>query len=293
MPARMPRDQNTTTFRTLGRGVPRTKAMLIREREVNVKTPTGDMRSTLFVPKITTDDQNITFPGVILYSEIYQVTGPVERLGRRLAGEGYVVLAPDVYHEYETGSMGYSDEAGERGNSLKTEKPLASYDSDAVAAAAWLKDAPECNGRLGTFGVCLGGGLALRAALAVPEVRAAACFFATDIHNRGLGAPDPSVPHSIDSLDKLNGEALMVWGNQDTHIPYDDLTTIRNAFRAANANFQWLEFNAAHAFMRDNGGKGRYDPAISHLAWEAAFELFQRRLTFGLVDDGLTRIRAD
>lgn len=264
--------------------------MLIEERAVVVKTPTGDMRSTLFAPAACRAG-GVELPGVLLYSEIYQVTGPVERLGRRLAGEGYVVLAPDVYHEYETGSMGYGADATDRGNALKTEKPLASYDSDATAAAQWLQDQPECNGRLGSFGVCLGGGLALRAALVVPQIRAAACFFATDIHNRGLGAPEPTVPHSIDCLDQLRGEALMVWGNQDTHIPYDDLTTIRAAFRDAGANFTWVELNAQHAFLRDESSKGRYDPAISHIAWECAFELFTRRLTLGLVDDGLTSVQ--
>ena len=52
-----------------------------------------------------------------------------------------------------------------------------------------------------------------------------------------------------------------------------------------------MELNAQHAFLRDESSKGRYDPAISHIAWECAFELFTRRLTLGLVDDGLTSVQ--
>jgi dienelactone hydrolase len=83
----------------------------------------------------------------------------------------------------------------------------------------FLLNLPECNGRIGTFGLCLGGGLAFRAALASPHIRAAACHFATDIHNRGLGPQsgeplEEGVKHSIDNIASLRGEAMMVWGTQ-------------------------------------------------------------------------------
>ena len=63
--------------------------------------------------------------------------------------------------------------------------------------------------------------------------------------------------HAIDKLDELRGEALMVWGNQDTHIPYDGLTDIRAAFKESGANFTWVELNAAHAFMRDESRRAK------------------------------------
>lgn len=58
--------------------------------------------------------------------------------------------------------------------------------------SSWALSSPplpcsECSGNIGAFGLCLGGGLAFRAALASPHIRAAACHFPTDIHNRGLG----------------------------------------------------------------------------------------------------------
>ncbi|GAX85708.1 hypothetical protein CEUSTIGMA_g13122.t1 [Chlamydomonas eustigma] len=267
--------------------------VLITESEVLIDTPTGAMRTSLFKPSVSS--QEVKFPGVIVYSEIYQVTGPIERICRRIASEGYVVAAGDVYHEYVTGSLGYTNEGTDRGNTLKVTKPIQSHDSDTTALVNYLLSMPECNGRIGTFGLCLGGGLAFRATLASPHVRAAACHFATDIHNRGLGPqngePLPEgVRHSIDNISALRGEAMMVWGTQDPHIPAEGRTALRDALLKAGATFTWAELNANHAFLRDDCSKGRYDAAISNIAYEMTFELFTRRLTLGLLDDGLTKI---
>ena len=43
----------------------------------------------------------LRYPDILLYSEIYQITGPIRRMAAFLAGQGYVVGAPEVYHEYE------------------------------------------------------------------------------------------------------------------------------------------------------------------------------------------------
>jgi carboxymethylenebutenolidase len=69
--------------------------MSIQDQEyVDVSTPTGPMRVHRFVPKGMGPR-----PAVILYSEIYQVTGPIRRLAARLAGESFEVFVPEVYHE--------------------------------------------------------------------------------------------------------------------------------------------------------------------------------------------------
>ena len=76
---------------------------------------------------------------MILYSEIYQVTGPIRRLAARLAGEGFEVLVPEVYHEYEQPGkvLAYDAPGTERGNFLKFEKPVTAFDSDARALIDW------------------------------------------------------------------------------------------------------------------------------------------------------------
>jgi carboxymethylenebutenolidase len=76
--------------------------MLINESfiDLSVTLPSGQvgtMRTHVFRP---VGDQG-SLGGICLWSEIYQVTGPVRRLGRQLASEGFIVAAPEVYHEFE------------------------------------------------------------------------------------------------------------------------------------------------------------------------------------------------
>jgi carboxymethylenebutenolidase len=213
------------------------------------------------------------YPGIVLYSEIYQITGPVRRMAEFLAGQGFVVSAPEVYHEYEKpGTVLLYDAPGtDRGNALKVEKTVAAYDGDAGAALDHLKAHPACNGKLGAIGICLGGHLAFRAAMN-PDVAAAACFYATDIHAGTLGRGDDSLARAGD----IKGELLTVWGRQDPHIPFGGRRLIRDRLEAVGADYTWHEFNAAHAFMRDEGP--RYDPALAWHCYGLVTELFKRRL---------------
>src|SRR6185312_12499066 len=105
--------------------------------------------------------------GIVLYSEIFQVTGPIRRTAALIAGHGFVVAVPEIYHEFEAaGTVLVYDQAGaDRGNNLKTTKELASYDSDARAVLAFLASHEACTGRLGAMGICIGGHLASRAAM--------------------------------------------------------------------------------------------------------------------------------
>lgn len=99
------------------------------------------------------------YPGVLLFSEIYQVTGPIRRLAATLAGNGHVVAVPEVFHEYEPAGtvLDYDPSGTDRGNMLKYAKPVAAYDGDAEVGLTALMQHPACDGRLATFGVCLGG----------------------------------------------------------------------------------------------------------------------------------------
>ena len=248
--------------------------MIIKDGEfADVPTPTGPMRVHVFRPAASG-----RYPGVLLYSEIYQITGPIRRMAAFLAGQGYVVGAPEVYHEFEpAGTVLAYDPAGtDRGNALKFEKEVAGFDSDARAGLDFLKAHPACTGRLGVMGICLGGHLAFRAAMN-PQVRAAACFYATDIHTRSLGKgnADDSLARAAD----IKGELLCVWGRQDPHIPLDGRNLIRQRLDEVAASYQWLEVNAQHAFLRDEGP--RYDPALAHHCYGLVMELFHRRLGDG------------
>lgn len=246
--------------------------MIIRSDET-ADLPTADggvMRVHLFRPAMPG-----RFPGVLFFSEIYQVTGPIRRLAAIVAGQGYVVGVPEVYHEYEpAGTVLHYDQAGtDRGNALKITKPVAAFDADARIGLDYLGGHEACTGALATMGVCLGGHLAYRAALD-PRVSAAACFYATDIHSGTLGAG--KADDSLVRMAELKAETMFVWGRQDPHVPFEGRQAIRARLEGVGARYEWHEVNAQHAFLRDEGP--RYDPALFLQAMGWTISLFQRTL---------------
>ena len=248
--------------------------MTIREPEtIDLETPTGPMRTYVYRPTAPG-----RYPGLLLFSEIFQVTAPIRRTAALLAGHGFVVAVPEIYHEFEpAGTVLAYDQAGaDRGNALKTTKELAAYDADARAVLAFLKTHAHCTGRLGTIGICIGGHLSFRAAMN-PDVLAAVCFYATDIHKRGLakGMND----NSLDRIPEIKAELLMIWGRQDPHVPLEGRLKIHAALEAAGTHFTWHEFNGAHAFLRDEGP--RYDPELALQSYALALNLFRRKLGEG------------
>src|ERR1700722_14557093 len=147
--------------------------MIIKSSEVaDVPTKTGPMRTYVFRPAAAGK-----YPGIVFYSEIFQVTGPIRRTAAMLDGHGYIVAMPEIYHEFEApGEVFPYNQAGtDRGNVLKTTKELASYDADARAVLDHLSKRSDCTGKLGAIGICIGGHLAFRASMN-PQVLAGACF---------------------------------------------------------------------------------------------------------------------
>ena len=248
--------------------------MILKDAEtVDLPTPSGPMQTHVFRPAAEG-----RYPGLVLFSEIFQVTGPIRRTAALLAGSGFVVAVPEIYHDLEPAGtvLPYDTVGADRGNAHKTTKALAGYDADARAALDYLKADPHCTGRLGVMGICIGGHLAFRAALN-SDVSAAACFYATDIHTRSLGRGKSD--DTLDRMGEVTGEMLMVWGRQDPHVPREGRRLIYEAMSDAGLLLQWHEFNAAHAFLRDEGL--RYDPAVARTCYSLALELFGRRLGEG------------
>ena len=251
---------------------------LSEDSYTEVSTPTGVMRTHVFRPQAEG-----RFPGLVFYSEIFQVTAPIRRLAAYLASHGFFVAVPEIFHEYEPpGTVLAYDPAGtDRGNWCKVNKLLSSYDGDAEAVVAFVKNHPHCTGRVGTLGVCIGGHLAFRTALN-PVVEASVCFYPTDIHKieshprgLGLGMADDSLACARNG--EIRGELLMIWGRQDPHIPFEGRTQIHEVLAASGTCFQWLEFNAAHAFLRDEGP--RYNPVLARQTLGIALDVLRRRLS--------------
>lgn len=120
------------------------------------------------------------------------VTGPVARFARQIAGQGYIVAAPSSYHDF-TGPepLAYDVPGTDQGNEWKiakvnklisclyacghvdiniTGQTLESYDQDSYKSVDYLLSLPTCTGRIGATGMCLGGHLALRAAVRTPPL---------------------------------------------------------------------------------------------------------------------------
>ena len=246
--------------------------IIINDEYVTLDTPNGPIRTHIVRPAAPG-----RYPGIVFYSEIFQITAPIRRTAAMLAGHGYIVAMPEIYHEFEpAGTIFAYDQAGsDRGNVLKTTKTIEGYDADTRAAIDHLKSCPDCTGRIGAMGICIGGHLAFRAAMN-PEVLATACFYATDIHMGSLGkGGDDSLHRAAD----IQGELLMIWGRQDPHIPLEGRLTVLARLNELGTKLSWHEVNGAHAFMRDEGI--RYDPELAHRLYDLVFDLFHRKLAEG------------
>lgn len=244
--------------------------MITQNNKVVLNTASGDMQVQVFRPVA-----DAKYPCIIFYSEIFQITAPIARSANLLAGLGFVVLVPEVFHELNPMGtvLGYDDAGKDKGNNDKWAKPLESHDTDTEALISYAKAQSFCNGNVGAMGVCIGGHLAFRAALN-PEIKGAFCLYPTDIHSDTL----PSKPgnDSFTRAKDISCEVILVFGKQDPHVPLEGRQKLMQHFQAVGMNYQWLEVNAQHAFMRDEGE--RYDPELALDMYTRAQSFFNRCL---------------
>jgi len=244
--------------------------MTIQQEEVVLQTATGEMRCCIYRP-----EGERAYPSVIFYSEIFQITEPISRTASFVAGHGYCVVVPEVFHELNTlGTvLAYDDAGKDKGNCDKFTKELVAHDSDTVAIVDWIEAQEFTTSSIGTFGVCLGGHLAFRAALN-PKVQASSCLYATDLHSGAI--PAGSRPQTLALAGESQAEFMMVWGKQDPHVPDEGRGQIYRSMAEQGVNFSWHEFNAQHAFIRDEGN--RYDPELASICYDLTLKLFNRCL---------------
>src|SRR5580700_4671720 len=115
--------------------------MILQEEHADLATPTGPMRIYVYRPVAKG-----RYPGLVLFSEIFQRTGPIKRTAALLAGHGFVVAVPEIFHELEPAGaeIPYDQAGADKGNADKVGKPVTAYDADARAALAYLKSSPHC-----------------------------------------------------------------------------------------------------------------------------------------------------
>jgi len=215
-----------------------------------------------------------SYPGILCYSDIFQLTGPMLRSCARLAGYGFVVAAPEIFGRIEpSGTEIAFDDAGRtRGMEDAGNMPVAHFDQDARSVLDWLSNhAKVASGKLGAMGFCIGGHLAFRAALE-PDVMATVCFYGTGIHNGKLGKDTDA--GSLARAAEIRGELLMIFGTNDPHVPAEGRELIDSTLRNAGVRYKRSLYPTEHAFMRDAGP--RYDPEATDQAFAEMIALYRR-----------------
>jgi len=202
------------------------------------------------------------FPALVVIHEWWGLNDWVKEQATKLADQGYVTLAVDLYR----GKVATTpDEAHELSRGL----PHDRADRDLLAAADYLRSQKNVDpGRVGSIGWCMGGGYSLDLALADPRL-------AATVINYGHLAT------SMDSLKKLHAAILGIFGGQDRGIPVSDVRNFEQQMKHLGKPIEIVIFpDAGHAFENPNNKTGyRADDASQ--AWTKTVAFLRRTLQGG------------
>jgi carboxymethylenebutenolidase len=201
-------------------------------------------------------------PAVLVIQEWWGLTDHIADVTDRLAGEGFVALAPDLYGGRTTHD---ADEAGE----LMTSLPVEQAARDLAGAVDFLlgHDAVTSS-TVGAVGFCMGGGFVLLLAAQQGErVSAAVPYY-------GVG---PAVPTTYSGL---RAAVQGHYGLKDDFYPTDQARRQEAQIREeSGAPVEFHFYDAAHAFHNDTNKLGTYSPEDAALAWSRTVEFLRSRVT--------------
>ena len=216
-----------------------------------------------------------TYPGVLVFMEIFGINSHIREVTERVAREGYVALAPDFFHR--TGPVaeyGYDDDGFAKGMVLLNALSADEMVDDARAAQAALRARPDVDAdHIGAMGFCIGGHMTYLTACET-DVKAAASFY-----GGGIAAPQGmgGKPSTIGRTGKITGKILCLFGEKDAFIPQDQVTAIREALEGAGVAHEVVVYpDADHGFFCDQ--RGAYQKAAADDAWERVKALFAAEL---------------
>jgi len=197
------------------------------------------------------------YPGLLVFQEAFGVNAHIRDVAGRFAREGFVAVAPELFHRSGAGiEVRYDDFP----SAMPLMKALndASMAADHRAAFDWLRGSIGPDLPIFAVGYCMGGRAAFLAALTLPLSGA--------ISYGGGIAPNTTNPGLLGRASGLQAPLLFFWGGRDKHIPLEHVRAVTDALRAAGKNFVNVEIsNADHAFFCD--ARASYSPAAALLAW--------------------------
>ena len=199
-------------------------------------------------------------PGIVVLQEWWGLVPEIKGVCDRFAEEGFLALAPDLYHGDTTDQP---DEAQQKLMALNIEEA----EKEMRGAVRFLLDHPKSNGEIGSVGFCMGGGLAIWAAATNPDIGAAVSYYYV-------------LPHGKPDFSKINGPVQGHFGTSDDFIPLDDAKALENEIRDAGNDVEFHYYDGAgHAFSNEEDRIGTHHPEHANKAWDRTVDFFKRHLT--------------
>ena len=196
-------------------------------------------------------------PGILVVHENRGLNPHIEDIARRLALDNFMAFAPDALAPLG-GYPGNEDKAREVFGTLDQAKTR----EDMVAAATYLKDRPDCTGKIGAVGFCYGGGIVHMLATRMPDLAAGVPFYGNSPAPEAAATiKAPLLIHFAETDERINA----AWPAYET------------ALKAANVRYTAHKYpGTQHGFNNDT--TPRYDAAAAKLAWERTLEFFNKNL---------------
>ncbi len=205
------------------------------------------------------------FPALIVLQEAFGVNHYIKDVAGRLAKEGYVAIAPELFHR--TAPVGY--EISYTDFSLAASHiqaiTIEGLQNDIQAAFDWLQLQHKVQkNNIGSIGFCLGGRASFIANSFLP-LKAAVSFYGGGIHTL------------LDRTEKLQAPHLFFWGGKDKHILPEHIATTTGALRKAEKDFINVEISYAdHGFFCDE--RAAYQPDAAREAWGMTTAFLKNKL---------------
>jgi len=238
----------------------------LRVGEVTI--PVGDFKMPAY--RAMPEGGN-SLPVILLVSEIFGVHEYIADVARRLARQGYMVIAPELF--VRQGEAGDYGEIAKLLSEVINKVPDAQVMGDLDACVAWAKTQGGDTSRLGITGFCWGGRMTWLYAAHNPGVKAGVAWY-----GRLVGASTPLSPkHPVDLTARLHGPVLGLYGGQDAGIPLDTIDKMKTALSqgsvAAKASSFHVYAEAGHAFHADY--RPSFVPGPAEDGWQRCLAWFK------------------